>query len=114
MLSTAEKQCSGCDVVKNLSEFHRSGASRVSRCKICVSAYQKRRRAERIAEYGIGVERERTRLLTVRSRENPEVHARQLLATAAANSALQRLRRNHRKEYAHLVREERHAAGLPI
>jgi len=111
---SSEKLCSGCDVVKNLTEFHKNGAGRARLCKPCVSALNKRRRDKRITEHGIDAERERQRTVNARSRENPEVYARHQAATLANNLALRRLRENHREEYEHMVREERYAAGLPI
>jgi hypothetical protein len=48
-----EKRCSGCDVVKPLTEFYRArqhSDGRASRCRDCAVADQKARRARRRAE----------------------------------------------------------------
>jgi len=109
-ITSSEKQCSHCGETKNLSMFY----THSSRCRTCTAAYNKRKRRERIADLGIDAERERGRLITARSRENPEVYARHQAGMLAIRNAARRLRENHRKEYDHLVREERYAAGLPI
>jgi len=113
-IAAVVKQCVDCGIVKNLSEFSKDGNGHTNYCKPCGRVRNKRNRDKRIAKIGIDAERERSRISVAKWRAKPEARVRHRAEKRTYRIALRRLRDNHRKEYDHLVREERHTAGLPI
>jgi hypothetical protein len=114
-LTIATKACTKCAEVKPLSGFHRNRRSpdgRQNRCKECMRSEalesQARRRAEMGEDAWLAYKRDNVR----RSRQNPDVRRRQLLAQAAYSQALQALRRLHSSEFDALHARERYERGL--
>jgi hypothetical protein len=114
-LTLATKACTKCGETKPLSGFHRNRRNAdglQNRCKECMRAesleHQARRRAEMGEDAWLAYKRDNVR----RSRQNPDVRRRQLLAQAAYGQALQALRRLHPSDFDALHARERYERGL--